>query len=75
MQPDTDVNAAQAQQRIIDEYMTLRFKTCMMNSDFAEQVRSSDNGHLFLKVLKERVVDELGLTGEPELEDMQFASQ
>jgi len=73
MKPNSDVNAEESQQSIIDEYMTLRFKTCMLNSDFAEQVRSSDNGHIFLKVLRERVVDELGLTREPELEDMQFA--
>ena len=42
----------------------------MLNSEFAEKVRSSENGHLFMKVLKERVVDELGLTAEPEIEDM-----
>ena len=44
----------------------------MLNSNFAKQVRSSDNGHLYLKVLRERVVDELGLTTEPKIEDMLF---
>ena len=48
----------------------MRFKTCMLNADFAEKVRDSDNGHLYLKVLKERVVDELGLTEEPDVEKL-----
>ena len=42
----------------------------MLNSDFAKKVRDSDNGHLYLKILKERVVDELGLTEEPDVEKM-----
>lgn len=57
---------------MIDEYINLRFKTCMLNSEFADKVRNPENGHLFMKVLKERVVDELGLTAEPEIEDMVF---
>ena len=60
---------------IIEEYIGLRFKTCMLNSEFAEKVRSPENGHLFVKVLKERVVDELGLTAEPEIENMLFETQ
>ena len=70
MQQGADEVVQEAQNEIINEYMSLRFKTCMMNGDFSEQVRSSDNGHLFLKVLRERVVDELGLTSEPKLQDM-----
>ena len=42
----------------------------MLNADFAKKVRSSDNGHLYLKMLRERVVDELGLTEEPDVEKM-----
>ena len=48
--------------RIVDEYTNMRFKSCMLKAEFAEQVRDSENGHLYLKVLRERVVDELGLT-------------
>lgn len=44
----------------------------MLNKEFANQVHSSDNGHIYLKVLRERVVDELGLTIEPKIEDMFF---
>ena len=42
----------------------------MLNADFAEKVRDSDNGHLYLKILKERVVDELGLTEETNVEKL-----
>ena len=68
MQPG---NTEEAEEQVIDEYMQMRFKTCMLNADFAKKVRSSDNGHLYLKMLRERVVDELGLTEEPDLEKMQ----
>ena len=50
----------------------MRFKTCMLNAEFAEQVHGSQNGHLFLKMLRERVVDELGLTAEAQQEDMMY---
>lgn len=72
MQPgNTEVN----EQAIIEEYTNMRFKTCMLNSQFAEKVRDSDNGHLYLKILKERVVDELGLTEEADVEKMLFKPQ
>ena len=60
-------NSESAQSEIIDEYTGMRFKTCMLKADFAEKVRESDNGHLYLKVLREQVVDELGLTVEPQV--------
>lgn len=44
----------------------------MLNATFAAKVRDSENGHLYLKVLRERVLDELKLTQEPELEDFTF---
>ena len=52
----------------------MRFKTCMLNDNFAKQVKESENGHLYLKMLKERVVDELGLTEEPDVEKMMSKS-
>lgn len=44
----------------------------MLNKEFSSQVRDSDNGHLFMKVLREQIVDELGLTSEPKVDDMMF---
>ena len=69
MKPDSSESS---QSEIIDEYISMRFKTCMLKADFAQKVHESDNGHLYLKVLRERVVDELGLTVEPSVEDMLF---
>ena len=31
----SDSKLEDAQQKVIDDYMTIRFKTCMMNSSFA----------------------------------------
>lgn len=50
----------------------MRFQTCMMNKEFANGVRNSENGHLLLKMLRERIVDELGLTSETKEEDLTF---
>ena len=69
MQPG---NTEESEKTIIEEYTNMRFKTCMLNSQFADKVRNSDNGHLYLKMLKERVVDELGLTEEADVEKMLF---
>lgn len=44
----------------------------MLNSRFAQKVNDSDNGHLYLKVLREQVVDELGLTEDASIEKMKF---
>ncbi len=44
----------------------------MLNAEFATSVRNSDNGHVFMKVLQERVADELGLTTETEEQDLYF---
>lgn len=43
----------------------------MLNASFAENVRS-ENGHLFLKALRENVLDELSLTSEAQVDDLLF---
>ena len=50
----------------------MRFKTCMVNDSFASRVNDPANGHIYLKALRERVVDELGLTREANSDDLQF---
>jgi hypothetical protein len=47
-------------QYLVDEYMQMRLKGCMINKHFA-QAMDSDNAHLYLKALRENVVVELGL--------------
>lgn len=48
-------------QHLIEEYMQIRLNDCMLAKDFASAAKSADS-ELYLKVLRERVVDELGLT-------------
>ena len=57
---------------MIDEYTSIRLKTCMLNATFADKVKNSEDGHLYLKVLRERVLDELNLTQEAKVDDMYF---
>ena len=52
--------------------MSLRFKTCMLNESFAKKINDPANGHVYLKALRERIVDELGLTREANSDDLQF---
>jgi len=72
MQPGSEADAQESQQKVIDEYMSLRLKTCMLNASFANSVKNTENGHIYLKTLRERVLDELKLTAEVEFEDMTF---
>jgi len=73
MQPMSNSEAQTAQQAVIDEYTSLRLKTCMLNSTFADKIHNSEDGHLYLKMLRERVLDELKLTQEASLDDMMFS--
>jgi hypothetical protein len=50
--------------RTIEEYMTLRMQHCLLNKTFSEGVRS-DNGHIFMKILREQVIEELGINQDP----------
>jgi hypothetical protein len=40
--------------------MQIRYQHAMLNKEFAEGVRS-DNGHIFMKVLREQIITEVGL--------------
>jgi hypothetical protein len=54
-EPDTEVMA------YVDDYFKNRLHSCMMNQEFAQKVKGSDNGHIYLKMLREKVIEELGL--------------
>lgn len=56
---------------IIEDYTQLRIKSCLLNSDFARQIKT-DNAHIFFKVLREQVIDELGLSKPPQITDVAF---
>lgn len=42
----------------------------MLNSDFNKRVKEGDNGHIYLKVLKEQIVDELKINEEFEIDNI-----
>lgn len=55
--------------QIVEEYTQLRLKSCLLNSEFAKEMQT-DNAHIFLKVLREKVIEELGLSKPPEIVDI-----
>ena len=44
----------------ISEYTELRLKECLLQKGFREKL-NSNNGHIYLKALKEQIADELKL--------------
>lgn len=59
---------------LIEQYTQIRLRSCMLNREFAIRVKGDDNGHIFLKVLKEQIVEELGLTKPAEASHMAYNS-
>lgn len=58
-------------QEVIEEYTDLRLKGLMLNQKFAKAMKS-ENAHLYLKFLREAVVQELGLGQAPEASDLSY---
>ena len=58
--------------KIIEDYQDARMKVCMLNSDFQAKVKNSANGHIYMKALRERVLDELEILKETDLESLTF---
>jgi hypothetical protein len=47
-------------ERVISKYTEMRINDCLLSPGFKDRVQS-DNGHMYMKVLKEQIVDELKL--------------
>ena len=60
---------------LVESYMDDRLKMCMINSGFSKKIKETKNGHIYLKVLRERVLEELGLTKEVGYPEMSFKRQ
>lgn len=45
---------------LVQDYMTARMKDCSMKLDFSEALNSK-NSHIYMKTLRERIMDELKL--------------
>ena len=57
---------------LIEEYTQLRLRGCMVNGEFAQRVKGSADGHLYMKVLRENIMKELNLTNEGVLSDLAY---
>lgn len=66
--PDYDVKKVEA---LIEEYTYARLKECQLNVDFASAMKSP-NAHIYTKVLRERVMDELKMDEEAKLDEFDW---
>lgn len=55
----------------VQKYSEMRINDCLLTPGFRDRL-NSDNGHIYIKVLKEQIVDELKLTSEPKLQELSF---
>jgi hypothetical protein len=58
-------------ERIIKEYTESRLKGCLLSDEFRQKVRTND-GHYYVKMLKETIADELGLSNPAQASDFAF---
>lgn len=68
--PDYDVKKVEA---LIEEYTYARMKECQLNTDFARGMKSP-NAHIYSKVLRERVMDELKMDEEASLDEFDWTT-
>lgn len=45
----------------------------MLNSEFAEKIKNSNNGHYYLKMLKEQIAEELAINQPAKASDFMFS--
>ena len=48
-------------ENLVQDYIQMRLNDCLLKKDFAKAVKTG-NSHIYLKVLRERVFEELKLT-------------
>lgn len=53
----------------IEMYMRLRLKECMLKQGFQQKIKGQ-NGHIYLKALREKVLEELKLDKEAHIHDL-----
>lgn len=57
---------------LIQKYTELRLKECLLNAEFNDRVKTGNNGHIYLKVLKESIADELSISAPAKVSDFMF---
>jgi hypothetical protein len=68
--PDYDVKKVEA---LIEEYTYARLKDCQLRPDFAVAMKSA-NAHIYSKVLRERVMEELRMDEEAKLDEFDWTT-
>ena len=56
---------------LVQDYMTARIKDCSIKLDFSEAL-SSDHAHIYMKTLRERIMDELKLDEGTSIEEFDY---
>lgn len=64
--PDNDPKQLE---QIITMYTQMRIQECLLSDGFKEKVKSH-HGHIYMKILREMIVDELKLTQPTEVKDL-----
>ena len=59
---------------IVQDYTQARLKDCLLKVDFAQAMRSP-NGHIYLKVLRENILDELKLAESATVDEFVWTKQ
>jgi hypothetical protein len=56
---------------LVQRYTDIRVKECMLNEEFAKKAKSN-NGHYYLKMLREQITEELNLAEKTKASDLAF---
>lgn len=75
LEPEARTEGYGDQMSIVEEYMDARLRNCMLNPEFASKVKHHENGQYYMKLLRERVLEELSLENEPQFTDLLFQSK
>ena len=75
LEPEARKEGYGDQMSIVEEYMDARLRNCMLNPEFASKVKDSANGQYYMKLLRERVLEELSLENEPQFTDLLYHSK
>lgn len=55
--------------------MEARVRNCMLNPEFAGKVKHSENGQIYMKLLREKVLEELSLENDPQFTDLLYITR
>jgi hypothetical protein len=57
----------------VEKYFQNRLRSLMLNNEFAKKVKGTDDGHIYLKMLREKCIEELGLNKDVQPYDLQYS--